>query len=90
MAQAAQSPSVPAFVTTAPFDDVSADTILASPRAWIFGYLDDASTLLQEKPAANVEDSALISNGLQDLFKFTAEKYVPAINEAIEAIPLRI
>ncbi|KAK7012972.1 hypothetical protein R3P38DRAFT_3007799 [Favolaschia claudopus] len=30
------------------------------------------------------------SYGLRDLFEFITEKYVPAINEAIEAVPLRI
>ncbi|KAK7013017.1 hypothetical protein R3P38DRAFT_3008039 [Favolaschia claudopus] len=30
------------------------------------------------------------NKGLQDLFKFITEKYIPAINEAIEAVPLRI
>ncbi|KAK7062472.1 hypothetical protein R3P38DRAFT_2835334 [Favolaschia claudopus] len=30
------------------------------------------------------------NKGMRDLFKFIVEEYVPAINEAIEAVPLRI
>ncbi|KAK7013010.1 hypothetical protein R3P38DRAFT_3008008 [Favolaschia claudopus] len=77
-----------------------------APRAWIFQYLDDAAAVLKQKPGANVKDPGLVVgahhkimachnlscriNGLRDLSKFIAEKYVPAINEAINAVPLRI
>ncbi|KAF8177300.1 hypothetical protein K438DRAFT_2022272 [Mycena galopus ATCC 62051] len=77
-----------------------------TPRTWIFQYLDEKAAILKDFPRASVQDpSSLVATqtkatnnchdicrreGLRDLAKFIAEKYVPAINAAIEAVPLNL
>ncbi|KAF7371445.1 BTB domain-containing protein [Mycena sanguinolenta] len=48
-------------------------------RAWIIDYLDEAAAMLKARPGASVEDHLFLAN-----------KYVPAVNAAIDAVPLEI
>ncbi|KAF7345764.1 hypothetical protein MVEN_01597000 [Mycena venus] len=85
--------------------DVPGLTRRVTPRAWIFHYLDEASSILKEKPAASVQDHQILLasqvkatacssfcryDGLSDFATFVAEKYVPAVNAAIEGVSLDI
>ncbi|KAF7328592.1 hypothetical protein MSAN_02480100 [Mycena sanguinolenta] len=74
-------------------------------RAWIIDYLDEAAAMLKARPGASVEDHLFLANtqeraalcpsfcrvdGLCDFAHFIVEKYVPAVNAAIDAVPLEI
>ncbi|KAJ7817899.1 hypothetical protein B0H14DRAFT_3877242 [Mycena olivaceomarginata] len=75
------------------------------PRAWIFHYLDEAASMLKETPGGNVQDPVLLAaaqseagacpgtcrtGGSRELAIFVAEKYLPAVKAAIDAVPLEI
>ncbi|KAF7371384.1 hypothetical protein MSAN_00774900 [Mycena sanguinolenta] len=74
-------------------------------RTWIFHYIDAAAAILKDRPAANVQDPSVLvtalsntaacngicrTNGPRDLAVFITKEFIPAVNSAIEAVPLEI